>query len=134
MIKIGPSRALIVFVIFCFSVGGAYPQKRSGQPTPARPDAKVFFVDLKDGATVPSKFTVHFGAANIEIVPTKVAKPNSGHHHLLIDSPMPALDQPIPSDPNHLHFGRGQTESEIILPAGRAHIAAASGRSRPLPS
>ena len=31
---------------------------------------------------------------------------------------MPALDQPIPSDPNHLHFGRGQTELEIILPAG----------------
>ena len=42
----------------------------------------------------------------------------SGHHHLLIDVPLPPLDEPIPNDKNHLHFGLGQTETFIDLPPG----------------
>jgi hypothetical protein len=92
------------------------------QPVPARkpstPNARVYFIDLKDGATIPSKVKIRFGIDNMEIAPAGVAKPNTGHHHLLIDSELPPLDQPIPSDFNHLHFGGGQTEAEITLPAG----------------
>ena len=29
------------------------------------------------------------------------------------------LDQPIPNDKNHLHFGAGQTEARIELPPGK---------------
>jgi hypothetical protein len=29
------------------------------------------------------------------------------------------LDQPIPNDLNHLHFGLGQTETVIELPPGK---------------
>jgi hypothetical protein len=43
---------------------------------------------------------------------------NSGHHHLLIDTDLPPLDQPIPNDFNHLHFGGGQTEAEVTLKHG----------------
>ena len=46
-------------------------------------------------------------------------KANTGHHHLLIDVPVPPLDQPIPNDRNHLHFGLGQTETVIELPPGK---------------
>jgi hypothetical protein len=92
------------------------------QPVPARrpsaPNARIFFVDLKDGATIPSKVTIHFGIENMEIAPAGTVKPNTGHHHLLIDTGLPPLDQPIPSDFNHIHFGGGQTEAEITLPAG----------------
>ena len=76
------------------------------------------FIDLKDGATIPSKVKIRFGIENMEIAPAGTAKPNTGHHHLLIDTPLPPLDQPIPSDFNHIHFGGGQTEAEITLPAG----------------
>jgi len=79
------------------------------QPVPARrpsaPNARIFFVDLKDGATIPSKVTIHFGIENMEIAPAGTVKPNTGHHHLLIDTGLPPLDQPIPSDFNHIHFG-----------------------------
>jgi hypothetical protein len=92
------------------------------QPAPARkpsaPNTRVFFVDLQDGATVPSKLKLRFGIEGMEIAAAGVAKPNTGHHHLLIDSELPPLDQPIPSDFNHIHFGGGQTETEITLPAG----------------
>ena len=53
------------------------------------------------------------------VAPAGVDKPNSGHHHLLIDAPLPPLDQPIPNDENHLHFGGGQTEATVTLPKGR---------------
>src|ERR1700744_6602952 len=45
-------------------------------------------------------------------------KENSGHHHLLIDTDLPPLDQPIPNDFNHLHFGAGQTEADVTLTPG----------------
>jgi hypothetical protein len=38
---------------------------------------------------------------------------------LLIDTELPALDQPIPNDFNHLHFGAGQTEAEVTLKPGQ---------------
>ncbi|MCI4683547.1 DUF4399 domain-containing protein [Candidatus Rhodoblastus alkanivorans] len=85
---------------------------------PAPEGARIYFSDLKDGAAVSSRFTVHFAAENIAVVPTDKPEPNSGHFHIIIDNPLPPPDVPIPNDPNHLHFGRGQQEAEIILPAG----------------
>jgi hypothetical protein len=85
---------------------------------PSAPNARIFFVDLKDGATVPSKLKIRFGIENMEVAPAGTVKPNTGHHHLLIDTGLPPLDQPIPSDFNHIHFGGGQIEAEITLPAG----------------
>ena len=52
------------------------------------------------------------------VAPDGSDRANSGHHHLLIDTELPPLDQPIPNDFNHLHFGAGQTEAEITLKPG----------------
>ena len=38
---------------------------------------------------------------------------------MLVDAELPPLDQPIPNDFNHLHFGAGQTEAKITLPIGQ---------------
>ena len=72
----------------------------------------------KDGAVVPSKTTVKFGLRNMERRPAGAHREHSGHHHLLVDTELPPLDQPIPSDFNHLHYGAGQTEAEITLSPG----------------
>jgi hypothetical protein len=93
-------------------------QPRTGGPTPSGPGAEVYFVDLKDGATVPGKFTVYFGLRNMGVAPAGSNRENSGHHHLLIDADLPPLNEPIPSDFNHLHFGAGQTEAAVTLPYG----------------
>jgi hypothetical protein len=53
------------------------------------------------------------------VAPAGVDKPNTGHHHLLVDAPLPNFDKPIPNDENHLHFGAGQTETVLTLPKGR---------------
>jgi Domain of unknown function (DUF4399) len=53
------------------------------------------------------------------IAPAGVDVPNTGHHHLLIDTDLPPTDQPLPNDFNHLHFGKGQTEAVVDLKPGR---------------
>ena len=90
-----------------------------GGPTASAPGARVYFAELKDGNVVPPKFTVHFGLKNMVVAPASSDRPNSGHHHLLIDTELPPLDEPIPSDFNHLHFGAGQTEATITLKRGQ---------------
>jgi len=85
------------------------------QPAPAH---AVWFVEPKDGATVTSRFKVGFGIKGMAVEPAGEIKPNSGHHHLLINlGPIPA-GEAIPVDDTHLHFGKAQTEVEIKSPPG----------------
>ena len=89
--------------------------------TAARPDARVYFVNIDDGDVVSSPVTVRFGAENITVTEAGDQTPDTGHHHLLIDATVDDLemDMPIPNDVNHMHFGMGQTEATIELAPGR---------------
>jgi hypothetical protein len=82
--------------------------------------ASVYFINLKDGDAVTSPFRVQFGLTGMGIAPAGVEKPNTGHHHLFIDTTLSddQLKTPIPSDAQHLHFGGGQTEATVTLPPG----------------
>jgi hypothetical protein len=88
--------------------------------TAAPPNASVYIISPKDGDTVTNPFKVQFGLSGMGVAPAGVDKPNTGHHHLLIDVNEP-LDssEPIPQDKVHLHFGAGQTESDIELLPGK---------------
>ena len=80
---------------------------------------KVYFITPSDGMTTTNPVKIKFGATGINIVPAGVDMPESGHHHLLINvDELPDLKSPIPADSNHLHFGMGQTETELNLPKG----------------
>jgi hypothetical protein len=89
--------------------------------TPSPPGAKVYIINLKDGDTVASPFKVQFGLTGMGVAPAGVEKPNTGHHHLIIDTQLTPeqLKQPIPSDAQHIHYGGGQTEAMITLPPGK---------------
>ena len=89
--------------------------------TPSPAGAKVYFINLKDGQAVASPFLVQFGLSGMGIAPAGVEKPNTGHHHLLVDATLAGdqLKQPIPADDKHKHFGGGQTEAMVTLPPGR---------------
>ena len=83
------------------------------------PDAKVYIVWPMDGQVIHGAFWVRMGLSGAGIAPAGVQKANTGHHHLLVDVDLPPLDQPIPNDHNHLHFGLGQTEARLDLPPGK---------------
>jgi hypothetical protein len=104
---------LITLVAGCAAVA-----QTTGGPTPSPAGAAAYFIDLKDGATLKEKTTIHFGLRGMGVAPAGSDRANSGHHHLLIDTELPPLDKPIPNDFNHLHFGAGQTEAEVTLAPG----------------
>jgi hypothetical protein len=113
------SWAIIALIGGLLFANPAFPQNATqGGPTPSPPGAKVEFIDLKDGAVIGPKTTIHFGLHGMGVAPAGTKRPNSGHHHLLVDTDLPPLDKPIPNDENHLHFGGGQTETELSLSPG----------------
>jgi hypothetical protein len=88
------------------------------KPMPA--DARVYILWPSDGQVIPGgKFWLRMGLSNAGVAPAGVEKPQTGHHHVLIDTDLPPLDREVPNDRNHLHFGAGQTEARIELPPGR---------------
>lgn len=113
-------------VIFCaaaLAFSAAVPAADAPAPDLMHPKApagaKVFITNPADGATVGPEFVVNFGVEGIAIAPATDAKPNSGHHHLLIDvKDLPPAGVPIAADDTHKHYGKGQTEDTLQLPAG----------------
>jgi len=92
--------------------GGAIPR------TPAPEGARAEIVSPAEGATVPSPVTVRFGLSGMGVAPAGVQHASTGHHHLIIDAPLPDPGKPIPSDDHHRHFGGGQTQVQLELEPG----------------
>ena len=87
-------------------------------PMKTAPAQSDWFVEPRDGATVTSPFKVVFAVKGMAVEPAGEVKPDSGHHHLLINlGPIPA-GEAIPVDAAHVHFGKAQTETQITLPPG----------------
>lgn len=82
--------------------------------------AKVYIISPQDGSNVSSPVTVKFGLAGMGVAPAGVNKPNTGHHHLLIDTQsLPDLKMPLASTDRVKHFGKGQTETSLKLSPGK---------------
>jgi hypothetical protein len=82
--------------------------------------AKVYIVSPANGATVKSPVTIVFGLSGMGIAPAGVQSDNTGHHHLLIDTDLPAnIGMTLPTTDNIRHFGKGQTEASIELKPGK---------------
>jgi len=81
-------------------------------------EAFVDFSNIKDGDKVSSPFKVIFKVSGMTVSPAGEFKDNSGHHHLLINQTFIEKGNTIPADQNHLHFGKGQTETELNLSPG----------------
>ena len=98
-----------------FLAGPVAAAERKPMPDTAR----EYIIWPADGQVIPGgKFWIRMGLTDGGVAPAGVDKKYTGHHHLLIDTDLPPLDEPIPSDKNHVHFGRGQTEARIELPPG----------------
>jgi hypothetical protein len=88
--------------------------------TPAPPDAVVYIITPRDGQRIRSPITVRFGLRNMGVTRAGDTTPNMGHHHLLVDVTEPIEpNEPLPTDRKHLHFGAGQTETQLDLPPGK---------------
>jgi hypothetical protein len=106
-------RLLVAVVLACIATGG-FAQKKE---MPG-----VFFVEPKNGATIEQEFKVVMGVRGMEINPAGEIAPNTGHHHLFIDTSPIKKGEVIPTDEHHLHFGKGQTETTVKLAPGKHRL------------
>jgi len=88
--------------------------------TPAPPNAEVYIIYPQDGQKIKGPFTVRFGLRGMGVTRAGDTTANVGHHHLLVDAEGElSRTDPIPTDRRHLHFGGGQTETQLDLPPGK---------------
>jgi hypothetical protein len=110
---------LLILTACCALLAACSDGERTTAPAAAEPPpARVYIVSPADGATLTSPVTVVFGIENFGVAPAGTYEAATGHHHLLVDTELPPLDQPIPADGQHLHFGKGQTETSLELAPG----------------
>lgn len=103
--------------------------------TPAPANAVLYIGWPNNGEVIAAgkPFRVWFGLRDMGVAPKDVKFPNTGHHHLLIDTELPPPGEGIPSDRNHLHFGAGETETMIELPPGRHTLQLLMGDDKHIP-
>ncbi|HJW54580.1 MAG TPA: DUF4399 domain-containing protein, partial [Burkholderiaceae bacterium] len=79
--------ALIAAFFFCQGANAADP--------PAPGSAWLYIGWPNDGEVIAAgkPFRVWFGLRNMGVAPKDVQFPNTGHHHLLIDTELPPMDQ-----------------------------------------
>ena len=95
---------------------------------------KLYFIEPKDGATVNGPVKIVFGLSGMGVAPAGIDFPNTGHHHLLVDlENLPDLSKPIPADKNHIHFGKGQTETILDFPKGKRTLQLLMGNYLHIP-
>jgi hypothetical protein len=107
------------------------PTLASAQGNAAPKDAYLYIISPVDGETVKGRFWCRFGLRNMGVTHAGDNFPNSGHHHLLIDTSEP-IDpgEPIPQDKNHLHYGAGETEAVVELPPGKHTLQLVLGNDK----
>jgi hypothetical protein len=99
----------------------SYTRERTRVDT--REPRQVSFSNLRDGYRVSSPVLVQFAVRGMGVAPAPLAKEGTGHHHILINKNLPLdVRQQIPFDESHRHFGKGQTEALLDLPAGRHRL------------
>ncbi len=75
-----------------------------------------------------------FGLKGMGVAPAGIKFDSTGHHHLLIDSELPAdLSQPLAANEKSVHFGKGQTETSVTLPPGKHTLQLVFGDSLHIP-
>jgi len=88
--------------------------------TPSPPGAKVYFISPADGAVIKGPVKVVMGLSGMGVAPAGIDVATTGHHHILVNAPADInLNDAMPADAVHRHFGLGQTEATLTLPPGR---------------
>jgi hypothetical protein len=80
---------------------------------------RVFFIEPIDGSVVSSPVKIKMGVTGMTVHSAGEVIEGTGHHHLLIDQGSLPENTTVPASETQIHFGKGQTETEINLAPGK---------------
>ena len=128
----------LVYCVAAIALAQLTAHAASSEPMQAHwpAGAKVFFVEPKNGAEISGPVKVVMGVRGIDIAPAGTDKPQTGHHHILIDTDVPTGEKalaPLPADDNIKHFGKGQTETTLTLAPGKHTLQLVVGDGNHIP-
>ena len=107
MRRIGLTASLVLFLSAC-TAGGQNAV-----------DAQyVYFVSPTNGASVTSPVKIQMGVHGMGVKAAGSVEQGSGHHHIIVGGPHVPEGQVVPADETHIHFGKGQTETDLDLKPG----------------
>jgi hypothetical protein len=90
----------------------------SGCASSMAPAQAMSILEPANNATVSTTFKVRFGVKGMAVAPAGDIVANSGHNHLLINLDAVPAGESVPFSDKHLHFGKGQTETDVTLAPG----------------
>jgi hypothetical protein len=61
---------------------------------------------------------VEFGIEGMEVEPAGELNEGKGHHHIIINGDAIERGSVVPADETNIHFGKGQTSTEMELAPG----------------
>ncbi len=96
-------------------------------------DSRVFFIQPSDGDVLDTTFEVIFGIKGMSLAPAGTYESNTGHHHLIIDAPLPDLSMPVPASEQYIHFGKAQDRVMITLKPGKHSLQMILGDGNHIP-
>ena len=109
-----------IFLSFSLSMYFFTPDVFAGD-TPSVPGTKVYFINLKEGQTIKSPYVIQIGlTSQMGIAPALADWPDTGHHHIIVDSTITNMNKSISS--KHIHLSKGQSEISVDLTKGKHTI------------
>ena len=103
-------------LLFAIVISACQSSTQSNEKAVTEPS--VFFKNIQNGAVLSSPFLVEMGVEGMEVESSGQINTNKGHHHIIINKTFIEDGQIIPVDKQHIHFGGGQTQTELDLEAG----------------
>jgi len=106
----------LIILLFAIVISACQPTTQSNEKVAAEPS--VFFKNIQMGAILSSPFLVEMGVEGMEVEKAGMVNALKGHHHIIINSNFIADGDIVPANSQHIHFGLGQTETQLELEAG----------------
>lgn len=119
--------AALVFVACGGEPDAAEMEPAEAQPAPAASAPAVMITQPANDAVIEgNSVVVMLEVSNLTIAPAGTMDAGTGHHHLVVDTDLPAAGVAIPSTPGvHIHMGQAQTEMELTDLASGEHMVIA---------
>ncbi len=79
----------------------------------------AYFISPQAQANLGTTVDIKMGIHGMKVRQAGELVAGTGHHHLIIDGGFVAKGEVVSKDAQHIHFGKGQTETSITLTPGK---------------